>query len=77
MSDADNWPSNFHAHDLEGAGEKLDLYTGNVYDIPTKQHKRKLKKKVMRYIYNQELRSSNNSVIAAKCTERASFDYLA
>lgn len=37
LNDKDNWPSNFHAHDYEKK-EKLDLFTGRVYNIQNKKN---------------------------------------
>jgi len=66
MNDADNWPSDFHAHNVVDGGEKLDLYTGVVFDVPTKYVSRKLKNKEMRFIYDR-LRTSGNEKIQHKC----------
>jgi hypothetical protein len=36
-NDADEWPSDFHAHDYDRR-LKLDAKTGNIYDAVTKSH---------------------------------------
>lgn len=74
-SDADTiFPSNFHAVNIE-TGEKLDLYTGEVFNPVSKQLTRKLPKKAMRYVYG-ELQSCEESEITGKCQNRASFTFL-
>ena len=77
MNDADDWPSNFHAHNVGDGNEKLDLYTGEVYDVKTKDVVRHLKKKVMRYIFHC-FENCGNPAIEAKCAQhRDRFGYLA
>jgi hypothetical protein len=72
----DKWPSDFHAHNLDDGREKLDIYTGEVYDIVSREKKYQLKGKAMRYIY-AELRDCGNDAIAKKCTnDPDTFPYL-
>lgn len=51
-SDVDNWPSNLHAHSLEVA-EKMDLYTGEIYDVKSHELVRKLRPKELRNVHSQ------------------------
>ena len=67
MNDADKWPSDFHAHNVDDCREKLDLYTGIVFNVLTKYESRRLTKKQMRFIY-ETLRTSGNEKIQHKCT---------
>ena len=66
MNDADEWPSDFHAHNVINGTEKLDLYTGIVFNVVTKTECRRLSKKEMRFIY-EVLRTSHNETIQHKC----------
>ncbi len=50
-ADADDWPSDLHAHSLINPREKLDLYTGRVYDAETHEEIRKLRPKQMLNIH--------------------------
>lgn len=52
MSDPDKiFPSDFHMHDCGGSGEKLDLYTGKIYN--KKRCVSKLKKKRLKYMLEE------------------------
>lgn len=54
QNDADTiFPSDFHAHRIDKPNEKLDLYTGDVYNTHTNQHSYTLTKKQMNVIYDQ------------------------
>lgn len=64
LSDADPWPSEPHAHNLE-AKEKLDLITGNVYDPTTRKFLYKMSDKTMRYFF-KNLTKNDKSPIAQK-----------
>lgn len=76
QKDDDDWPSNFHAHNVEDPREKLDLYTGIIYNTSTKEPIRKLSEKSMRFMYN-ELAHCKNEQLAAKCTgDKKTFQYL-
>ena len=57
-SDVDPWPSKFHAHDYE-KGLKLDVLSGNVYDVGTRELCKRLKPKVLSDIV-AELRGSKD-----------------
>jgi hypothetical protein len=37
MNDPDNWPSDLHGHLLNRAGQKVDIYTGNIFDIQSRK----------------------------------------
>ena len=69
-----SFPSDFHADRIDQP-EKLDLYTGVVYDKRTKQALRKMPRKAMRYIHN-ELASSKEPEIRVKLADRRRFIYL-
>lgn len=43
-TDADNWPSPLHGHDYD-KGLKLDVITGNIYDVGTRERCKTLKAK--------------------------------
>jgi len=67
-SDVDkNWPSDFHAHNVDAANEVLDLYTGGVYDKRTKRHLRNLPRKAQRYICSMILQQCKEPEILKKC----------
>lgn len=55
-TDTDHWPSTLHGHDYE-KNLKVDAYTGDIYDIATRQRCKKLKTKELSRIQG-ELRSS-------------------
>lgn len=57
-SDSDKWPSDLHAHDYD-KGLKLDGYTGEVWDVGTRNHIGSLNKKALAVVH-QELRSSKD-----------------
>jgi hypothetical protein len=75
-NDADvNFPSNFHAHNVEN-GELLDLFTGYVYDPKTRKPLGVIPRKDMLAIYSK-LKRSKDDIIAAKCDDDpAKFTYL-
>jgi len=76
-SDADDvWPSDFHAHNLEDPREKMDMYTGDVYNSTTKKYLFTLKAKTMRYIY-ADMKASKDAEIRNKCNgDNEKFSYL-
>lgn len=76
-ADADDvWPSDFHAHNVNDDREKLDVYTGVVYNKTTKEELYKIKPKVMRYIY-RDMKSSKEKAISDKCDgDKKKFTYL-
>ena len=77
-ADADGvWPSDLHAHNVQDQREKLDVYTGFVYCIVSRQAIYKLKPKQMRLIYN-ELSSCKEGAIRNKCLgdNKMKFEYL-
>jgi len=51
-TDADNWPSNLHGHNLEKK-QKIDFYTGEIFDINTKKLISKLRKKQLNNLHIQ------------------------
>ena len=57
-SDVDPWPSMFHGHDYE-KGLKIDVLTGAVYDVGTRQLCKRVKSSVLREIVT-ELRTSKD-----------------
>lgn len=75
-TDADvHFPSDFHVHNIEN-GERLDMFTGYVYDPRTRQPIGVLPRKDMRAIY-AKLKSSKDIAISAKCDDNpARFSYL-
>jgi len=76
MKDQDNWPSDFHAHNVLDGTEKMDLYSGTVFDVNTKVIRRQLKRKVMRFIFDK-LANSGNAAIEAKCQQNQErFEFL-
>lgn len=75
LSDADPNPSNPHAHNEE-KGEKLDLLTGNVFDIVTDKLVRKLSKKSMRYIFSQITKKMGDPIAKKLMSQKANIEYL-
>jgi hypothetical protein len=59
-TDADNWPSALHGHDYD-KHMKLDVITGAVYDVVTRQHLTNLKSKALEQV-RDELRNSKDFV---------------
>jgi len=55
-TDADHWPSELHGHDYE-KGLKLDVLTGDIYDVGTRQLCKRLKASQL-LIVQSELRAS-------------------
>jgi hypothetical protein len=55
-SDPDNWPSALHGHDYE-KNLKLDAFTGDIYDVGTRNRCKKLSDKALASIQG-ELRAS-------------------
>jgi hypothetical protein len=52
--DADtNWPSDFHAHNVDAPAEVLDLYTGNVFDKRSRRLIRRLRSRDLEFIRSQ------------------------
>ncbi len=49
----DNWPSDFHAHNLTHHRETLNCYTGEIFDPTTRQFKRKYSGKQLRCLLNK------------------------
>lgn len=52
LSDADPWPSDPHGDRVDGK-EKLNLLSGEVYDVTTRKCIYSLSKKSMKYIHRQ------------------------
>jgi hypothetical protein len=57
-TDADNWPSALHGHEYEHR-LKLDVLTGRIYDVVTRQHYASLKKKDLETV-RDELRKAKD-----------------
>lgn len=57
-SDVDPWPSKFHGHDYE-KGLKIDVLSGEIYDVGTRQMCKRVKSTVLREII-AELRGSKD-----------------
>ena len=57
------FPSDFHA-DRVDKPEKLDIYTGEVYDKKTKKKIYTLSSKVMKYIHLQLEKSKENEILS-------------
>lgn len=57
-TDADPWPSPLHGHDYE-KGLKLDVLTGKIYDVGTRQHCKTIKDSSLSDI-RAELRASKD-----------------
>jgi len=68
------FPSDFHA-DRVDSPEKLDIYTGRVYNKLTGQEIYKLPRKAMKYIYS-ELQRSKEREISSKLLDHKKFDFL-
>jgi cysteinyl-tRNA synthetase len=74
-SDPDtNFPSDFHA-DRRDAAEKLDLYTGNVFDRTNRQMIRKFPRKAMLLVFRRLL-ASKEPEIQSKLAQRERFCFL-
>jgi hypothetical protein len=52
MNDKDRWPSYPHAHDLDEP-QKLNLFTGIIYSIITKNRVGKLSRKELKEVHRQ------------------------
>lgn len=48
-NDPDDWPSTVHGHDY-ACGEKLDAFTGEIFDVVTRNKVGKLKKKALNQV---------------------------
>ncbi len=70
----DVFPSDLHADRVDGP-EKLDIYTGIVYDTRTRQAVRQMPKKVMRHIYDK-LVTTKEPEIQAKLGVTSRFPWL-
>jgi hypothetical protein len=57
-NDPDHWPSDLHGHDYD-KGVKLDAYTGDIYDVGTRQRCMKLNQKALNRI-RQDLQNSKD-----------------
>ena len=57
-SDVDPWPSMFHGHDYE-KGLKIDVLSGAIYDVGTRQLCKRVKRSALREIIT-ELRASKD-----------------
>ena len=57
-TDADDWPSPLHGHDYE-KGLKLDVLTGDIYDVATRQRCKAMKAKHLNNV-RAELRGSKD-----------------
>jgi hypothetical protein len=57
-TDSDNWPSALHGHEYEHR-LKLDVLTGNIYDVVTRQHYASLKREDLAKV-RDELRKSKD-----------------
>lgn len=53
MNDADNWPSDLHGHLLNRASQKVDIYTGDIFDIRSRKKIGSLGKKDLKRIQNE------------------------
>ncbi|WP_052600277.1 hypothetical protein [Aureispira sp. CCB-QB1] len=75
-SDLDDiFPSDPHA-DRQDEPEKLDLYTGDVYDKKTKNYKYKLPKKAMRFIYKKIMYCKEDAIKDKLLENEDSITYL-
>lgn len=74
-NDPDNvFPSDPHADRVDGA-EKLDLYTGDVYNT-TKKHLYTLSKKSMQFIYFKIIKDGEENIIQKLKTNSSKITYL-
>lgn len=71
----DIFPSDPHA-DRVDEPEKLNLYTGDVYSKINKQHLYTLPKKVMKYIYNELMRSKEDTIKNKLINRQSEITYL-
>lgn len=61
----DIFPSDLHAHNMDGNGERLDLYTGRIYDREGRSVIGSMKEKDMLY-FVRWLRKNKNPSIQTK-----------
>lgn len=74
--DPDNiFPSDPHADRIDEKGEKLDLYTGEVYNTK-KQYLYKLSKKSIRFIYYKIMKEGEDVVIKKLGANKSDITYL-
>jgi hypothetical protein len=52
MSDADGFPSDLHGHDLERPQEKIDIYTGEVWNAKQRRCIGRLDRKTLKRIHD-------------------------
>jgi hypothetical protein len=69
------FPSDPHADRID-APEKLDLYTGEVFDKNTKKHLYKLTRKDMRFIYNKIMNSKEELIKDKLLARKSEITYL-
>ncbi len=71
----DIFPSDPHADRVDEA-EKLDLYTGEVYNSKTKLYEYTLSKKTMIFIYNKIMNKGEGTIILKLTANAAQIMYL-
>jgi len=75
LDDKDQYnPSDFHGHNID-TGEKLDFYTGIIYDNKGKNQKRKLSRKDMLY-FKKEIEKTTYDDLISKYQSIEKFIYL-
>ncbi len=68
-NDADHWPSDFHGHDYEN-NLKLDLVSGKIFDVGTRQSCGKLKGTSLKMV-RDELEKSKDFKLRVDALMRA------
>lgn len=75
LDDPDPWPSDPHADRVDGA-EKLDLFTGEVFDKKTGKPIYKLSKKDMKFIFRKIMDSKEDSIKEKILEQKDKITYL-
>jgi hypothetical protein len=72
----DRFPSDPHADRIDEPSEKLNLYTGDVFDRSTKKCLYTLSNRSMVFIYNKILKKGEENIIAKLNANKQLFTYL-